>query len=67
MEEALLLQIEHTPDKASLGIEYEGVQGALGTGACDSRVFRERELEKGVQLYALAAEAWHSRESTGRC
>src|SRR3954471_12946484 len=51
------LEREHAGHQAILRVKEERVQCALRSSALDRRVLRERQLEKGVELDTLAAEA----------
>src|SRR6266705_1288381 len=50
-------ELEHPRNQAVPRMKHEHVERPLRTGAMGGGVLGERELEKGVQLHALAAAA----------
>src|SRR5439155_19599808 len=57
LELSVRFELEHPRNQAVPRMKHERVERALGTGAVGGGVLGERELEKGVQLHALAAAA----------
>src|SRR2546426_5260833 len=55
LELPLGLELQHPGDQAVPRVKHEHVERPLGTGAVRGGVLGEGELEKGVQLHALAA------------
>src|SRR5437899_7936005 len=55
LELPLGLELQHPGDQAVPRVKHEHVERPLGTGAVGGGVLGEGELEKGVQLRALAA------------
>src|SRR2546427_6131845 len=57
LEPPARFELEHPRNQAVPRVKHEHVERPLGTGAVGGGVLGEGELEKGVQLHALAAPA----------